>query len=98
MKHDSGLEQEEAEGPSSDSKLDGMGLGEGSGKNNMSDQITSEDQLESLQDDKNQQGNDEKDEQDNEKKEEEDGIEMSTNFDAEMRDKEEDEEDEDEED
>jgi len=94
LKHDFGPEQEESEGPSGDSKLDGMGLGEGSGKNNVSDQITSEDQLESLQDDKNQQGNDEKDEQDNEKKEEEDGIEMSTNFDAEMHDKKEDQEEE----
>ena len=82
-----GDEEDDAEGDGE--TKDGMGIGEGDGKKDVSSEMETEDQIEGLQNDTQQQQPPEKQHM----KDEEDGIEMSNDFDGVLEDVSEDEND-----
>ncbi|KAH0539887.1 hypothetical protein KQX54_009475 [Cotesia glomerata] len=82
MPKDLDLENEaDANGADEGQCKDGMGLGDGEGKKDVSDKIESEDQLEEARP-----AGEEKNEEDKDCKEEDNGIDMSENFDGKLQD------------
>ncbi|XP_034939027.1 midasin [Chelonus insularis] len=84
MPKDLDLEEEDADGESTERDVNagGMGLSDGEGKKDVSDRIESEDQLE----DARPAGEEKEQEEDKNCEEEEGGIEMSENFDSKLQD------------